>query len=327
MALTTLLFNRNEELKRGCMAIYDLYSKRARKSRGESPDVYTYNEIPKSLRVQIIHIIRDAIGEETPYKNSEPDDTYKRIHDVLCREYGVFNLAEKSSTNFEAVYNYFLQSKELEECLDIIEISFRVIDFYVRERYIHFRGYSKQEPDDAINELNNRFKECSIGFEYVSGEIVKIDSQLIHSEVVKPVLLLLSENDLFEGSNQEFLSAHEHYRQKRYEECLVDCLKSLESFIKAVCKINNWDFNETDNASKLIKICFDKELIPTYLQTQFSSLRSLVESGIPTVRNKQGGHGQGAKVRVLPEHLISYALHLTASNILFLCKSNELLNN
>ncbi|PTN09871.1 hypothetical protein C8N47_103168 [Mangrovibacterium marinum] len=52
------------------MAIIDLFSKRQKRLRGDVPDVYTYNNIPNDLRVRIVHIIRDAIGENT-YGNNE----------------------------------------------------------------------------------------------------------------------------------------------------------------------------------------------------------------------------------------------------------------
>ena len=44
------------------MAIFDLYSKRRKAERGEVPDVYIYDKIPSGLRVQIVHIWGDAIG-------------------------------------------------------------------------------------------------------------------------------------------------------------------------------------------------------------------------------------------------------------------------
>jgi hypothetical protein len=45
------------------MAIFNLYSKRLKKLKGEVPDVYKYDIIPQTLRVQIVHIIRDVIGK------------------------------------------------------------------------------------------------------------------------------------------------------------------------------------------------------------------------------------------------------------------------
>lgn len=44
------------------MAIHDLFSKRQKKLRGDVSDVYTYDDIPRSLKVQITHIWQDVLG-------------------------------------------------------------------------------------------------------------------------------------------------------------------------------------------------------------------------------------------------------------------------
>jgi hypothetical protein len=64
-------------------------------------------------------------------------------------------------------------------------------------------------------------------------------------------------------------------------------------------------------------------LLPSLHQAQLSSLQSLLESGIPAVRNKSGGHGQGGTITEPPEHLVSYALHLTAATILLLIQAER----
>jgi hypothetical protein len=74
-----------------------------------------------------------------------------------------------------------------------------------------------------------------------------------------------------------------------------------------------------------LEICFEKELIPAYLQSQFSSLRSILESGVPTVRNKLGGHGQGSETTTVSPEMARYALNLTASNIVFLIEHEKLI--
>ena len=140
---------------------------------------------------------------------------------------------------------------------------------------------------------------------------------------MKPVLHLLGSEKKYSGANNEFLSAHEHYRHKRYKECLNDCLKSFESLMKAIHEKHSWPYNQGDTAKKLINSCFENKLVPEYLQNQFSSVRILLESGIPTVRNKEGGHGQGSEISTVPEHLASYTLHLTATNLLFLANCEE----
>ncbi|WP_390834051.1 DUF7014 domain-containing protein, partial [Calothrix parietina] len=52
---------------------------------------------------------------------------------------------------------------------------------------------------------------------------------------------------------------------------------------------------------------------------------SNLESGIPTVRNKNAGHGQGSQSIAVPQHFAAYQLHLTASTILFLLEAEKAL--
>ncbi|MEH2051540.1 MAG: hypothetical protein V7K70_17740 [Nostoc sp.] len=121
------------------------------------------------------------------------------------------------------------------------------------------------------------------------------------------------------------MKAHEHYRHGRYKECLVECLKAFESTIKTICDSQGWIYQPGDTAKKLIDICFQNNLIPAYLQTQFTSLRANLESGIPTLRNKNGGHGQGSQPLIVPQHFAAYQLHMTASTILFLLELEKAL--
>lgn len=302
------------------MAIFNLFSKRQKKLRGEIPDVYQYDQINETFRVQVVHIIRDTFGTDN-YGSDKSSQSFKFIHETLCKEYGVFTLNKNSHSDFESVYDYFLKIDDHEKALDVIELSFQLINTYVRKNnYQYHTENRKISPGEAITELNDRFKEHGIGYQFEANELIRVDSQFLHSEVVKPVLILLGKEKRFKGANQEYLSAHSHFRHARYKECLVDALKSFESTMKAICHKQGWNYNQNDTAKKLINICFQNNLIPTYLQSQFSSLRSLLESGVPTVRNKLGGHGQGAIPITVTETIASYALHLSASNIVFLVK-------
>ncbi|MCM0082119.1 hypothetical protein L4X63_11005 [Geomonas sp. Red32] len=301
------------------MGVMDLFSKRQKRIRGQVPDVYQYEDIPNPLRVQIVHIVKDAFGKDRT-GNDYPESAFKFIHESLCREYGVFKLHEYPDSDFQAVYDYFLKCKDYEKVIDVIELSFKIINTHVRSDDYRWNSIRKIEADDAIKELNLRFKEHGVGYQFESNEIIRVDSQYLHSEAVKPTLELLGREDRFKGANEEFLKAHEHYRHQRYKECLVDSLKALESVMKSICHSQKWAYNQNDTAKKLIDILFQKELIPAYLQAQFSSLRTLLESGVPTVRNKLGGHGQGAATITVTESLASYALHLSAANILLLAR-------
>lgn len=307
------------------MAIFDLFSKRQKKLRGEFPDIYVYQEIPQNLRVQIVHIIQDTIGSDK-HSDLKVQQIYRVIHKTLCKEYGVFELDKYAGNNEDSIFKFFIKTPDYEKCLDIIEFAFRIIVNYIGDDYNEYQYYttSCQSPEDAVSELNARFKEAGVGYQFESGELIRVDSQYLHSEAVKPVLHLLDYSKEYRGANDEFLSAHEHYRHKRYKECLNDCLKSFESLMKAIHQKHSWPYNQNDTAKKLINSCLSNNLVPEYLQNQFSSIRLLLESGIPTVRNKEGGHGQGADIVNVPEYLASYTLHLTATNLLFLmnCEKN-----
>lgn len=304
------------------MGIFDLFSKRQRRARGDVPDVYIYDKLPQELRVQIVHIIQDAFGEDH-YGTHEAEKAYAFVKNTLCREYGLFELIDHPRSDQHSVFNFLLNEKSIERAFDVVELCFKVINRVIAEdQSYRYNTNRKIETDEAINELNDRFKEHGIGFQFESNELIRMDSEFLHAEAVKPTLAILRSND-FKGANEEFLLAHEHYRHGRNKECLVDCLKAFESTMKTICKIRGWATQPNDTAKALLATCFTNGLLPTYLDSQFASLRSTLESGVPTVRNKNGGHGQGVEPVVVPEYLARYALNLTATSILFLVEVHE----
>jgi hypothetical protein len=310
------------------MAIFDLFSKRQKVLRGDVPDVFYYDDIPNPLRVQIVHIIRDAIGETKGHHSQDkPREAYKFIHDSLCREYGLFTLSNSSynESDESSVLNYFLQTKDYERAIDIIEFFFKYIDLFIKVNLSDYSYYTtiKIKPDDAISELNDRFKEHGVGYQYQEGQIMRVDSTYIHSEVVIPTLILLR-NKNFKGANEEFLKAHEHYRLGQNKECLSECLKAFESTMKIICKEKGWAFSPSDTSKKLISICLQNNLIPSFTQNQYTSLSNLLESGIPTIRNKLSGHGQEQVPQKVDDEMTRYGLNLTVTNILFLIEQSGL---
>jgi len=300
------------------MGVFDLFSKRQKRARGEMPDVYVYDKLPQQFRVQVIYIIKDAFGAIDSNGGMFVINAYKFIGETLCREFGLLELVKYKKSDDDSVFTFFLQEENTEYALDVLELCFKFINEYIPNNrdYLYYTK-RKINSEDAISELNERFKEHGIGYQFESNELIRIDSEFLHAEAVKPALTVLRGND-FKGANDEFLLAHEHYRHGRHKECLVDSLKAFESTMKAICKLRDWATKPGDPAKALIAVCLSKGLLPPYFETQFASLRSLLESGVPTVRNKNGGHGQGSDVIIVPEYLARYGLNLTASSILFL---------
>lgn len=308
------------------MAVYELYSKRQQRLSGAEPDVYRYDVLPQKLRVQIIHILDRALGsrEDAASSRGQVQETYRLIVSTMRQELGVFLLppSPRDGNPYTELRDFFLGAPKAETCLDVIELAFRAVDRLTRNiDYFGTRGYNERA-DEAIDDLNIRFKENAIGYQYVDGEIVRVDSELIHAEAVKPALRLLNTKE-YAGPHQEFLSAYEHYREGKNKEALNDCLKAFESTMKAICDKRGWTYKPGDTAKTLIDILFREGLVPSFWQTQFGALRTLLESSIPTGRNKQSGHGQGATPTTVPDHMAAYMLHMTASTLVFLTMAEQ----
>ena len=60
------------------------------------------------------------------------------------------------------------------------------------------------------------------------------------------------------------------------------------------------------------------------MQSEFASLRSLLESGIGPIRNHYAGHGKGSEKIIVENYLARYALNITGSCILFLIEASGL---
>jgi hypothetical protein len=299
--------------------LLNIFSKRQKALRGEIPDVYVYDKINPNLRVQVVQIIQEVFGKPTYERRNVVAAAYGLIVDTLCKEYGVFSLIQHPSNDpAEHLLSFFLNTDDVERALDVVELAFRYAEASIKDDF-DYKQWSQRgmAVEDGIQELNYRFKEHGVGYCYENGRIIRIDSEYAHSEIVKPTLLLLSEGH-YKGAMQEYLSAHEHYRHRRNKEAINDCLKAFESTMKTICERKKWKYSPTDTAKRLLVICFENQLVPSYLQSEITSLRSLLESGIPTVRNKTSGHGQGPEPVLAEDEITAFALNTSAAAILLL---------
>jgi hypothetical protein len=299
------------------MATYDLFSKKQRLLREPPSDILSY-DLPKPLRVQINYILRDAYG--TGNYNGSTGDWYREIIRLLCREYGVISLVSNIYDPVEELEAFILHERDPERALDAVMWCMRLVESASKNYPMNESGLTLEQ---AVEELNERFKQHGVGYQYEGGEILRLDSTFIHSEIVKPTLTLLN-NPVFANANTEYLSAHEHYRHGRNKECLTECLKAFESTMKIICANKGWTVAATATASVLITTIITSELVPLYIQSQMTALRSALESGVPTLRNRIGGHGQGPTVVTADDMTARYVLNLTGSNIIYLAELSNL---
>ena len=173
----------------------------------------------------------------------------------------------------------------------------------------------------------SRSARCTLFSLQVSGPKeplthVRIESQFIHAEVVKPALALLTAKEYAEA-NAEFLTALEHYRKGETKQCLNECLKTFESTMKAICTKRKWAVRSKDTAKELIDVCLKNGLTPPLIHSHIRGVRATLARGIPTIRNRPPGHGQELELIEVPPHYARYMLNLTAATIHFLIESEK----
>jgi hypothetical protein len=287
----------------------EIYSKRNKKSKNE----LVYDSIDKKLRVQIIRTWDKFFNQ---YDEEITEKLWDQINNIICDEHGKHTLLDDGWNSYKECYKcqyYFENLDNLEESFDVIEIVFRAISKI--PEVIHQRISINAE--EVTEELNERFRENDFGYELTKGHIVRVDNKLLHKDILNQVIQLTNEC-LFINANEEFLSALDHLRNKRNKEALNDGLKAFESTMKIIIHDMGWNYQQDDTASKLIQKCLDQELIPKFLQSQFSALRTILEAGIPTIRNKNSGHGQGPTKIIVPDSLASYSIYMTGTCINYL---------
>ncbi|MDM5229339.1 hypothetical protein QUF73_24825 [Cytobacillus sp. NJ13] len=294
------------------MGILDIFSKR---NKQNDKSIFKYDEIPQALRVQIVHIWNGAIGRYDigDYYSPSTNKAWDVLHDGLSREYGVYALSQKGNNKKERCIMFLQDEKSVEKVLDIIELSFRVIDKAIRQTEHLWKEMGiAQPPDDAIEELNKRFQEHGIGYQYLNGKIVRVDSDYIYKEAVEPAVKLMF-GEGFEGASEEFMNAHEHFKKGNDKEAVTEAEKAFESVMKTICIKKKWELPAKQNANLLIKTLMKNQLIPEWLENSML--------GLPTLRNKLTAHGQGVKSVKIPRYKVAYALHLCATNIVFLIEA------
>ena len=102
----------------------------------------------------------------------------------------------------------WLRVCDTDQAIDIIELSARLIS----------KTLGKQ---GKVEEINYRFRQNAIGFQFEGGQFIKVDDQFVHAEVVKPAIALLTSNSAYAAAVSEFMTAHQHYREGSNQDAVV----------------------------------------------------------------------------------------------------------
>lgn len=299
-----------------CMKMnFELFSKR---TNPPHYNIYTFDKLPNKLRVQILYSWKRFFNTDRYefYDFNIQYQIFEIIEETICREHGLLKLASGHNP-LERCNNFVLNEDEVLKVLDIIELSVKVFKIFEESKpYDLKNGGIHYKSIDLIEEINKRFKENGIGYEIIGEQFIKKDEEFIYENSTKPAIALLVEVG-FKGAEEEFFEAYEHYKNGKNKDAIASAAKSFESTLKSICNRKGWTFQGKGTASSLINCISSNNLIPNYMQTHLTALRTTLE-GLPTLRNNNGGHGQGELTSEVPDYLVDYALNLCATNIVFL---------
>ncbi len=308
------------------MAIFDLFSKRRSDvAKSGQTDVYQYVDIPMNLRVQVHQIALEGMGlvgarGDGIMRGDVENDWWVQIEKVYLREKGKDAIARDSFAGGRVLS--FMRNCSTDEWLDLLELVATAIRIVGGDDKTYFRqewGVSTTA-ENAIEEINYRMLQAGVGYQIECAQLIRVDSQFVHAEVVKPALTLISGSG-FEGPRQEFLSAHHYFRAGEHRQAVAMAANALESTFKAIFERKGWVYNKGARISDLVKVCRANGLWPDYLDTSFDQLAATLQSGLPKIRDNDAAHGQGAKPKEVPAYIAAYALHLAACKIVFITEA------
>ena len=309
-----------------------LYSQRICDAEGD-PEVFVYDCFPEAFRNQFFHIVNrvlrsiDNLQENARgyYGSSGNIPISKSIVERLCEDFsmekGLKNIPGDpyyDSNSIDALEMYCSNCSETDflDLMDFIFESFSSNGFVCKTvcRYYEADNLFQR----AIDELNHRLKQHRLGYEFINGEIIKKTNTFAHESIVRPALKLLMDDE-FRGAEDEYLMAYEHYRKGKNKDAILNAAKAFESIMKAICEGLQYTYDkDKDTASRLNAILESNGFYPSYLRNHITGILQTLNTGVPVLRNKTSGHGQGATVSDYPDEYVEYALNLVATNMIFL---------
>ncbi len=307
--------------------IFDTFARRKRmRESGETPEVYIYDVASEQMRYQINLVMLEGIGvfQQNTY-GANANEWWNLVNEVCDREIFSYTKEGRVYNSFTRYVNYIEKTLDIEDLLSALEIGCRVLNV-VKDKPAHnieTRG-AKVSGGDAIDEINARFIQHAFGYQFENGEIMRIDSLVTHQEIVKPALVLLTEK-AFSKANDDFMTAHRHYRSGDWKDSVTASNRAFESMLKAICDAESWKYEKGDRATELVSKVSSKGLFTHDFDKSFTAYIAMLKTGLPTVRNDAGGHGESLAASAVTPEIARFALNLTATNICFLGDSYKIL--
>ena len=213
---------------------------------------------------------------------------------ALLEHYGIPHLSDKPAFSAMERVNHFLLSCGADEFLTAVAVFLSLARQITPDRGRKFGVACLDTSFDSISDsIHGIFQRHNFGYKIIETKdgfsAVPVDSEYQHKEVVAESISLLRRVD-FEGPLDEFTKAIGYYSQNDYENAILWANRAFESTMKSVLEKLGFYYDKDDSAKKLIGRLFENELVFPSLECLLTNIREVL-GGLPTIRNKIGGHG------------------------------------
>ena len=197
-----------------------------------------------------------------------------------------------SQGHYYEAFKHVISNSDGEIIFDYIEISMAFLDIAERER--------------CRVKLNQIFDLHECPWRIADGEFFKLDADFMGERLAAGAHDALAANQ-FAGAAQEYAKARQAFGSGEVKDSVFYACKSFESVMKVMTNENHL------NADQLIKAMSAQNYFDDLPEEMRSGFVQQVMKTVPFLRNKLGGHGQGAAIVEVPAVYGELALQLTAT--------------
>lgn len=276
-------------------------------------------EITQRHRNRLFYLINVSMNQQMAMYTSPYSDIASR----LFGKYGQLKIKENSLYRNSGISpEVLMEHLELctnDEFLDFIEIAMFYIDHNklnvcVTQANEIFREEGLSYVLTPYTESHENDPETGISkVERYYPQIILVDNQLTHQEIIVPALNLLT-NPALSVVNQELLEAFHHIRDKKYADAITRAASSLESMFKVIFKREKMALPNNTALGRLVTEFFNQEKLPKHYENSFLA--------VSKIRNEiSSSHGREGQLIDPPSFReAEHVVHLVASNIMFLAR-------
>jgi uncharacterized protein DUF7014 len=288
--------------------------------RSNPPGMELFYSFSQKARLRIEAVLCRQVGQPSSLRL-----LLDEVQELLELEYGTLH-----SPAYDALYEDGVHPviEHLGYChddlvVDFLEVVFRCSIFCGGQSTVEMLNRVLREEQIGYELTEFRGKEHAKGSRIIGQQssedvlpiVFRIDNRELHQSVLVPALSLLTDSR-FKVAEKEMHAALKAHREGRDDESLTDSISAFESLLKTVLTEKGWEFEQKDTFGKLIDICIEHQLFPSFYDT--------IMKGTSTIRNRlSDAHGRGpvAEHTATPmeaEHL----LYIVAAHMLFIAKKS-----